>query len=90
MFAATPFQLWIRLEFSLIDREQTLFCAVASHLHLKFSGVRTPGKSAKGAIHILELGIVPVQTGGFLMTTGELGILMFGFTFSSAMQDTAG
>ena len=50
------------------------------------SGVRTLGKSAKGAIHFLERGIVPVLTGGFLMINGELGILMCGFTFSSAMQ----
>ena len=29
---------------------------------------------------------MPVQTGGFLMITSELGIFMCGFTFSSAMQ----
>ena len=41
---------------------------------------------AKGAIHCLERGIVPVQAGDFLMISGELGLLMCGFTFTSAMQ----
>ena len=54
----------------------------------EISGVRTLGKSAKGAIHSLERGIVPVQTGGFLKIDGELGIIMCAFTFSSAMQVT--
>ena len=56
----------------------------------EISGVRILGKSAKGAIHFLERGIAPVLTGGFLMRHGELGILIRGFTFSSAMQFPVG
>ena len=52
--------------------------------------MRTLGKLAKGAVHSLERDLAPVLTGGFLMITGELGILMCGFTFLSAMQFLAG
>ena len=48
--------------------------------------MRTLGKLAKGAIHCLERGFVPVQTGDFLMINDELGILMSCFMFLSVMQ----
>ena len=48
----------------------------------EISGVRILGKSAKVAVHSLERGIALMFTGGFLIISGELGILMCGFTFS--------
>ena len=70
------------MQCGLFDVEETLFVQLLRTFTCN-SGVRTPGKSSKGAIHCLERGIVPVLIGGFLMINGELGVLMCGFTFSS-------
>ena len=64
-----------------VERNSFLYSCFA--LSPEISGARTPGKLAKGAIHCLERGFVPVQTGDFMTINGELRIVMCGFTFSS-------